>query len=255
MEHDTDDDQRIRNRLLHNGPEGTASAATIERAASTPPYGADGDENGETSVRTPRPVSRTIGEGANQVEHDGRERGWWAPYAVLGTLMLLGVLGFFGVFNKLLAFLAATSPDGKAPTADVASRPSTPTPLTSREGTQGKSQAPAAVSGTRQLTVKQLIVMYKGSLGAPPTLLRSKEEAKARATEAMRKAKSGTKFEEVVKEYSDEPGVREPGGDVASFAGIVFGPVFQAALEKATVGEITDVVETPSGFHVLLRTK
>src|ERR1700744_1982527 len=32
---------------------------------------------------------------------------WWAPHAVMSTLVLVGVLGFFGVFNRVLAPLAA----------------------------------------------------------------------------------------------------------------------------------------------------
>jgi parvulin-like peptidyl-prolyl isomerase len=32
-------------------------------------------------------------------------------------------------------------------------------------------------------------------------------------------------------------------------------PEFQAGLEKIKVGEISDVVETPFGFHVILRTQ
>jgi parvulin-like peptidyl-prolyl isomerase len=32
-------------------------------------------------------------------------------------------------------------------------------------------------------------------------------------------------------------------------------PEFQTALEKIKVGEVSDVVETPFGFHVILRTQ
>src|SRR4051812_44158368 len=36
---------------------------------------------------------------------------WWAPHAVMSTLVLVGVLGFFGVFNKVLAPIAAHPKD------------------------------------------------------------------------------------------------------------------------------------------------
>ena len=71
----------------------------------------------------------------------------------------------------------------------------------------------------------------------------------------MKKAKSGTKFEDVVKEYSDEPGAGARGGDLGKFKKGMMVPDFQAAVEKLKVGEISDVVKTPFGFHVILRTQ
>ncbi len=87
-------------------------------------------------------------------------------------------------------------------------------------------------------------------------MTRTKDEAKARATEAQKKAKEGKiKFEDLVKEYSDEPRAGERGGDLGSFPKGSMVPEFQAGLEKIKIGEISDVVESPFGFHVILRTQ
>jgi parvulin-like peptidyl-prolyl isomerase len=58
-----------------------------------------------------------------------------------------------------------------------------------------------------------------------------------------------------VKDYSDEPGAGARGGDLGKFAKGSMVPEFQAGLEKIKVGEISDIVETPFGFHVILRTQ
>ncbi len=72
----------------------------------------------------------------------------------------------------------------------------------------------------------------------------------------MKKAKDGkTKFEDVVKEYSDEPNAGARGGDLGRFPKGAMVPEFQAGLEKLKVGEISDLVETSFGFHVILRTQ
>jgi parvulin-like peptidyl-prolyl isomerase len=72
----------------------------------------------------------------------------------------------------------------------------------------------------------------------------------------MNKAKApGVKFEDVVKEYSDEPGAGQRGGDLGTFRKGQMVPDFQAAVEKLKVGEISDLVKTPFGYHVILRTK
>lgn len=176
---------------------------------------------------------------------------WWAPHVVLSALVLIGLFGFFGAFNKPLAFLAA-KPHGSAdaPASEPATTGSAhvmpPRPL--------PGDKPTAQQG-ETFGAKHLLVMYKGSRRAPEAIARTKDEAKARAAEAQKKAKGGTKFEDLVKEYSDEPGAGARGGDLGRFPKGAMVPPFQAALEKLKVGEISDVVETDFGFHVILRTQ
>ena len=54
---------------------------------------------------------------------------------------------------------------------------------------------------------------------------------------------------------SDEPGADKRGGDLGKFPKGAMVPEFQAGLEKIKVGEVSDLVETPFGFHVILRTQ
>src|SRR5581483_6808276 len=103
---------------------------------------------------------------------------------------------FFGVFNKLLAPIAAR-PSGAAATESTATAATPAQPDT--------------------FGAKHLLVQYKGSRSAGPSITRTEDEAKARATEAMKKAKGGAKFEDLVKEYSDEPGAGQRGGDLGKF--------------------------------------
>src|SRR6185503_1977470 len=110
----------------------------------------------------------------------------------------------------------------------------TPTPTPPRPTLQpGADQQPREMFGA-----KHLLVMYKGSLRAPESITRTKEEAKTRATEAMKKAKDAkNKFEDLVKEYSDEPNAGARGGDLGKFPKGAMVPEFQAGLEKLKVGE------------------
>ncbi|WP_437940233.1 peptidylprolyl isomerase [Sorangium sp. So ce341] len=176
---------------------------------------------------------------------------WWTPHAVLSALVLIGLLGFFGMFNKTplarLAAPVAPEPDDHAHTAAAAPPAPAPTPPRPAQS----AQPPREMFGA-----KHLLVMYKGSRRAPATITRTKEEAKARATEAMTKAKADpSKFADIVKEYSDEPGADRRGGDLGKFPKGAMVPEFQAGLEKIKVGEVSDLVETPFGFHVILRTQ
>ncbi|AGP35238.1 peptidylprolyl isomerase [Sorangium cellulosum] len=181
---------------------------------------------------------------------DPEDAYWWAPHAVLSALVLIGLLGFFGMFNKTplarLAAPVAPEPDDHAHTAAAAPPAPAPTPRPAKS-----AQPPREMFGA-----KHLLVMYQGSRRAPATITRTKEEAKARATEAMKKAKADpSKFADIVKEYSDEPGADRRGGDLGKFPKGAMVPEFQAGLEKIKVGEVSDLVETPFGFHVILRTQ
>ncbi|WP_437319495.1 peptidylprolyl isomerase [Sorangium sp. So ce385] len=216
----------------------------------------EGNDDGEeeeakaTAVRGRGHAHDDDDDDADDDGADPEDPYWWAPHAVLSALVLIGLLGFFGMFNKTplarLAAPVAPEPDDHAHTAAAAPPAPAPTPRPAQS-----AQPPREMFGA-----KHLLVMYQGSRRAPATVTRTKEEAKARATEAMTKAKADpSKFADIVKEYSDEPGADRRGGDLGKFPKGAMVPEFQAGLEKIKVGEVSDLVETPFGFHVILRTQ
>jgi hypothetical protein len=106
-----------------------------------------------------------------------------------------------------------------------------------------------------EISARHLLVSYKGSLRAPPGIGRTKEEARARAAEAEKRAKAGEDFVALVKQYSDEPGAGDRGGDLGKFDRQSMVPAFANAAFALKVGEISGVVETQFGFHVIMRTE
>ena len=98
-----------------------------------------------------------------------------------------------------------------------------------------------------------LLVAYQGSRRAAPTITRTKEEAKKRAEEALARARAGESFAELVAEYSDEPGAASRAGTLGRFRrGMMIKPFEQVAF-KLKPGELSDVVETKFGYHIILR--
>ena len=106
-----------------------------------------------------------------------------------------------------------------------------------------------------EISARHLLVSYKGGLRASPGIGRSKLEAKARAEEAQKRAAAGDDFVALVKQYSDEPGAGDRGGDLGKFDRSSMVPAFANAAFALKVGEVSAVVETQFGFHVILRTE
>ena len=123
--------------------------------------------------------------------------------------------------------------------------PSAPLPVSSVE----------AASQPAEISARHLLVAYKGALRASPGIGRSKAEAHARAEEAQKRAAAGEDFVALVKQYSDEPGAAERGGDLGKFDRQSMVPAFANAAFALKVGEVSAVVETQFGFHVILRTE
>lgn len=208
----------------------------------------------DRSRRAPDRGQHMAERGAETQLSEQEDPYWWAPHSVLGGLVLIGVLGFLGLFNstplaRLAAPVAPAPEEEKHSATEAAPKPPSVPPRPN----------PAAQDPQQQREMfgaKHLLVMYKGGRRAPPNVERTKDEAKARATEAMKKAKADpSKFGDLVKEYSDEPGAGARGGDLGKFPKGAMVPEFQTGLEKIKVGEVSELVETPFGFHVILRTQ
>jgi parvulin-like peptidyl-prolyl isomerase len=184
------------------------------------------------------PVSRTSAESDEDWIPD------WAPWGVLGALLLIGVLGGLGAFSKVGGKRDASSPSSNTTaTAAATTKP-------------GQPQAPGTMAAkSDSIEASHFLVQYQGSMRAPPTVTRSKDEAKKRAEEGLAKVKKGEDFAKVVAEYSDEPGAGQRGGQLGSFTRDRMIKQFSDAAFQLKVGEVSGVVETPFGFHVIKRTK
>lgn len=251
--------------------EGHEAVSEDEAEAAAPARPASAQER-RARMREQRKAAAPVARAHDDHAHDDHGHGhdhdedeidytndssWWVPHAVLGTIVLVGVLGFFGAFNSVAAKLGYGGMSGLAAATTTTATPSSKPvenkapPPPPRPGPQDQQpQPPREMFGA-----KHLLVMYKGGMRAPENVTRTKEEAKVRAAEAYKKAKAGTKFEDLVKEYSDEPGAGQRGGDLGMFPKGRMVPAFQEGLEKTKVGEVSDLVETPFGYHVILRTK
>jgi len=84
--------------------------------------------------------------------------------------------------------------------------------------------------------------------GADPA---AKTKAHAQAEQVLKDVKSGKDFAALAKQYSSDPGSAANGGDLGFFQqGQMVGPFNDAAFKLAP-GQVSEIVETEFGFHII----
>ena len=156
----------------------------------------------------------------------------------------------------LTAFLALSACQDK-PTPTAASATATATAAAS---VPASASAPASATASaapkpppESVVCQHVLIAYKGAKNAPAGVTRTKAEAKARADDVHNKAVAGMDFTKLAQDYSDDQGSRERLGSVGKFKRDGMVKPFSDAAFALQVDGISDVVETPFGFHVIKR--
>ena len=79
----------------------------------------------------------------------------------------------------------------------------------------------------------------------------ARERAMARIREIQSKLDQGESFEKLAKQYSEDPATAGRGGDLGFVERGTLFPSFEKAAFSLKPGEISDVVETPVGLHLI----
>lgn len=112
--------------------------------------------------------------------------------------------------------------------------------------------------------IEEFFNTYKDSIGTIPekvTIFHIFQNPKAseklkkifydKALSLLDSIKAGADFFELAKNNSDDPGSAAQGGDLGFVKKGVFYPEFEEAAFKLNVGELSGVVESPVGFHII----
>ncbi len=112
--------------------------------------------------------------------------------------------------------------------------------------------------------VRERFEAQKASLGPKPAMISLQQivllprpsedadlEARATAERALSRARSGEDFARLAREYSDDPGSRDKGGELGWMRRGNLLPEFERVLFDMRPGEISDIVETVVGYHII----
>jgi len=119
------------------------------------------------------------------------------------------------------------------------------------------------VEATRR-EVEEFFEKYKDSLGVIPEKVeiahifrnpkaseRIKQKSFDKAQKILDSIKAGADFAEMASKYSEDPVSAAEGGDLGFVKRGIFYPEFESAAFALSVNEISEVVESPVGFHII----
>jgi NIMA-interacting peptidyl-prolyl cis-trans isomerase 1 len=141
--------------------------------------------------------------------------------------------------------------------------PGAPTPVKPATAAEAQGEPAAApppqpaepAPSQERIGAAHVLIAYKGALRAAPSIARSKEEARKLAGEVASKAQRGDDFAALAEKYSDDPSAKGRGGSLGTFGRDQMVKPFADAAFALKPGQVSSVVETDFGFHVIRRTE
>ncbi len=160
---------------------------------------------------------------------------------------------------------AITNATPNAPTTPTPTAPATPnapsdanatppTPSPNSDPTAPPAGAPARTAPAK-ISARHVLIQWMGCQSASASVVRTREQALIVAKDVLRRAKRGEDFARLAIEFSDEPNAGARGGSLGRFGRGAMVKQFEEAVFALKPGEISDVVESPFGYHVIQRTE
>jgi peptidyl-prolyl cis-trans isomerase SurA len=97
-----------------------------------------------------------------------------------------------------------------------------------------------------QIRASHILVSFNNEKGQPDTAY-----AKTKLDTVLKHLKSGEDFAKVAMQYSDDTGSKQQGGDLNYFERRMMVKEFDEAAFKLNVGQVSDVVKTNFGYHII----
>jgi hypothetical protein len=159
----------------------------------------------------------------------------------IGLLIAISACADLTAPSGVLPAREGGSPDAAPATAETAAvRPVQPAPAQPQPGGE-------------RARASHILIAYQGATRSSAT--RSKDEAKKLAEQLLARVRAGQDFAKLATDHSDDPTAKARGGDLGFFDRSRMVKPFADAAFALKPGEVSAVVETDFGFHVIKRTE
>lgn len=157
-------------------------------------------------------------------------------------------------FAALALLLASACAELTEPSIDPAGAPAPlPAPPASAAAPPATVAPRPPAPPAERIVASHVLVAYKGATRAPAGVTRDKAAAKKLAEELLGRLKKNEDFAALAEKLSDDPTAKGRGGRLAPFSRPDMVPKFSDAAFALRPGELSQVVETEFGFHIIKR--
>jgi parvulin-like peptidyl-prolyl isomerase len=98
----------------------------------------------------------------------------------------------------------------------------------------------------REVKARHILIVPRG------TDDKSEFEARAKAQDLLKRLSKGESFATLAEKYSDDIGSAKKGGELGYFSTGAMIPEFEKAAFALKPGQLSDVIKTPYGYHIIL---
>lgn len=106
--------------------------------------------------------------------------------------------------------------------------------------------------GDEKIFVRHILIQYAGAYGAPLEVKRNRATADSLVRSLHKQATQGADFASLASQYSDDVSKRD-GGSIAPLREGDAPPAFLRVAQELVPGTLSEIFETPLGFHLILR--
>jgi len=127
-----------------------------------------------------------------------------------------------------------------------------------------KQKVMASLGGQIVISYKDVVDFYNTHIDSLPLrpqmvnlsqiflrLPNHEDEIYQKLSELLQRVRHGEDFAQLAKKYSEDPGSAELGGDLGFFSPGTMLPEFEKAAFSLKLGEVSDVVRTSAGYHII----
>ncbi len=118
--------------------------------------------------------------------------------------------------------------------------------VTEEQARKYYDEHPDEFNAPESAKISQILIKVAADADAATTA-----EAEKKAKAALAKVKAGADFAKVAQEFSDDAGTRERGGDLGFVPQGRMDPALDEVAFKLEIGQVSDVIKTARGFHIL----
>lgn len=123
--------------------------------------------------------------------------------------------------------------------------------VTDAEAKQFYNDHPADFAQPEMVHVRHILLMTIDPVTHAPLTADQQKAKQKQADDLLKRIRGGADFAALAKQYSEDPGSKDNGGDLPPFPRGQMVPEFEAAAFSMTNNQVSDVITSQFGYHII----